>query len=359
MRRPGVTTNSLRWCALTAALAACTGGNPPGPDDAGSPSAPQDKVYVAAEMAGTVDVVDPHTLQRVGRINLNTAVMYMPHNVQVAPDGRTVWITAPPMPGHGTAEEQVVVVDPVTDEIVDRVVLGEGLHLAHVVVDDASRYAYVTAYTTGTLYRLDVDTRAVTALAELGAGSGPHGLRMCQGKLYVATMDAGALVVVDPETATTTEVPLEGMAVQTACSPDGRYVFVTLYDTREVVRLTLATGELRRLALPPESRGPIQLHVSPDSQRLYVCDQGVLMDRPSSPLLYEVSVPAMAVTHTITVGQGAHGVTVAPDGRSLYVTNVVDGTLSVVSTDERTVLATIPTGERPNGVSYFAASRAP
>src|SRR3990167_10826395 len=55
------------------------------------------KIYVAVEEDGKIAVINPDN-QAVRYIDLSQTVNgtdthYAPHNVQVAPDGRTVWVT--------------------------------------------------------------------------------------------------------------------------------------------------------------------------------------------------------------------------------------------------------------------------
>ena len=67
-----------------------------------------------------------------------------------------------------------------------------------------------------------------------------------------------------------------------------------------------------------------------------------------------VSVIATAtntVTATIPVGSGPRGVAVTPDGSTVYVTNFQDNTVSVIATASNTVTATIPVGNNPFGVT--------
>src|SRR3989344_6561015 len=59
----------------------------------------KEKVYVAVEGSGEIAVLDMQTRQVLKRINLSEekngmTVGYMPHNVQVAPDNKSVWVTA-------------------------------------------------------------------------------------------------------------------------------------------------------------------------------------------------------------------------------------------------------------------------
>jgi YVTN family beta-propeller protein len=329
-----------------------------GGDDGGDPVL-RSKVYVADEGSGTISVIDEADATRVATIDLaDDHGEYGPHNVQVAPDGRSVWVAAPPAAGHtghGGAEapEQAIVIDPARDRVIGRVELGVDLHVAHVVVDDAGEHAYVTANEGNAV--LDIDAQGLTVVGrfDLGADHGPHGMRLCAGKLYVANMTAMSLSIVDPATGTVDEVALGGIAVQTACVPGGRWVFVSLYDTREVVRYEVATGELVRIALPSGSEGPVQLYPSPDGTRLYVCDQGILLDRPASNRVYEVDVATATVAATIEVGRGAHGVVVSEDGTRAYVTNIAEATVSIVDTASRAVVSTVPVGASPNGIGHW------
>ena len=58
-------------------------------------------------------------------------------------------------------------------------------------------------------------------------------------------------------------------------------------------------------------------------------------------------------TRTIDVGAGAHGVVGSDDGSRAYVTNIASATVSVVDTATRTVVETVPVGERPNGIAHW------
>ncbi len=345
--------------AAMAAVMACASENPPA--SAGS------KVYVADEEDGAISVVDHATRRRLRVIDLNersgsTAMRYTLHNVQVAPDGRSVWVTALPHAdaqdgGHGGGHgeeptEQVVVIDPRTDAIQARIPVGAGLHLAHVVLDAASRYAYVSANETSQVLRIDAATRQVVNRYDLGAGRAPHGMRFCGERLYVANMEGRSLSIIDPADASVREVPVGGVAVQTACALGGRYVFASLYDTREVVRLEVATGALTRIALPAGAQGPVQLYAAPDG-RLFVCDQGLLLDRPASNKLFEIDARAATVTATIEVGRGAHGVVLSDDAQMAFVTNTAEDTVSVVDLAARRSVATISVGDAPNGIAHW------
>jgi YVTN family beta-propeller protein len=342
------------------------------------------KIYVADELAGTVSVVDAETNHRIGAIPLAYAhgamgMVFAPHNIQAAPDGRTIWVTAPPPMqwtgcGDGDSlppppmppgmDEEVVVIDPVADTILARIMLlpqGKDtmLHVAHVVLDRESRFAYISANFADEVIQIDARTFEETRRFELGPGRGPHGMRFCGDKLVIANMGGKSLSVLDPAGGTVNEVPVGGVAVQVACSRDGRSAFATLYDTREVVRYDLAGGAISRMFLGPEARGPVQLYLAPDDRRLYVADQGVLFNQPAHNVLYVIDVPAGAVTGSIRVGRAPHGVSVSDDGRYAYVTNLWDATISAVDLSTQREAATIQVGDGPNGITYWNGSPDP
>jgi YVTN family beta-propeller protein len=341
-------TPALVAALSTLVLARCAppSADPP-PDDEG----PAQKIYVANEDSGSISVIDGETLSVSATISLGGADMPMPHNLQVAPDGASVWVTAAPMMEGG--EDKLLVLDPSVDEIVEELTLGNDLHLAHVVLSADSSAAFVTASESAEVLHLDTESFAVVARHALAPGAYPHGARVCGGRVYVAEMDGMSLAVIDHAADTLEEIDVGGIAVQAACTPDQRYVFVTLYDTKEVVRLEVDTEELVRIALPAEAQGPVQSYPSPDGTRLYVADQGVLLDRPASNKLYVIDVEAAAVTDSVDVGQGAHGVVVEAGGARAFVTNLVDGTVSVVDTGSLTVTDTIEVGAAPNGISCW------
>ncbi len=310
------------------------------------------KVYVANEEGGSVSVIDLQDSLKNMNIEISdSGKMFMAHNVQVAPNGKSVWVTAVPMDSTGT--NQLVVIDANTGTIKNRVRLGKDLHVAHVVLDNESKNAFVTAKESNQVIQVDANTYEMVRKFDLGTGHSPHGLRYDKGKLYVANMDAKSMSVINITDGKITDIPLGGIAVQTAVTQDGKFVFASLYDTKEVVKYNLQSGEIKRIALPETAQGPIQLYATPDSKLLYVADQGELMERPVSNKVFVIDISNAKVISTIKVGNKAHGVVVSKDGTTVYVTNSIDNTVSVIDVATQKVIRTIPVGKGPNGISYW------
>jgi len=308
------------------------------------------KIFVANEDDGTISVIDSKTYKEIETIDLaHKGEMYMAHNIQVAPNGETFWITAPPMHGHGA--EFVIVANCRNGKILEYINLGEEQHLAHVVLDSESKFAYASANTSGQVIKIDAVKMEEVERYDLGADSGPHGLRYMNEKLYVACMSSGEMVSIDIATSTLTHIPVGGIAVQTAVLPLIGCVFVSVYDLKEVVRYDVSTGDTTVILLPAGSQGPIQLYPSPDNQFVYVCDQGIVNGNPSSNKLYVINTITNTVTNTVVVGNGAHGVVVSEDGTKIFVSNLEDNSISVVDAQNLTVITTIEVGQSPNGIS--------
>lgn len=310
------------------------------------------KLYVANEEGSSVSIIDLQDSLKNTTIDISdSGKMMMAHNVQVAPNGKSVWVTAVPMDSNGI--NQLVVINVNTGTIKNRVQLGKDLHVAHVVLDNESKYAFVTAKESNQVMQVDATTYEVVKKFDLGTGHSPHGLRYADGKLYVANMDAKSMSVINIADGKITDIPLGGVAVQTAVTQDGKFVFASLYDTKEVVRYDLQSSEIKRITLPAGAQGPIQLYATPDSKLLYVADQGELMERPVSNKVFVIDIANSKVINTITVGNKAHGVVVSKDGTTVYVTNSIDNTVSVIDVATQKVTATIPVGKGPNGISYW------
>lgn len=328
--------------------------NPSGHNPVPAALTEKGKIYVANEHAGSIAVIDAETRKVLKTININAGVStdLMAHNVQAAPDGKTVWVTGVPM--NHTSDEALVIIDAQADTVIYRKNMGLHLHMAHVVLDSDSKFAYVTATDANLVLQINAQTFQTSNVFTLGANHEPHGLRYFQGKLYVANLKGNSISVIDVKTGQISEISVGGMAVQTAVSPDGKYVFASVFDTKEVVRYNLQTQTLTRIALPVSAQGPIQLYPKADSKKLFVCDQGVLLNRPSSDNVFVIDIEKGTVTNTIKVGNAAHGVVVSKEGKFAYSTNTNDGTVSVIDVAAEKVAATIAVGITPNGISFWS-----
>lgn len=343
-----------------------------------------EKIYVAVEGTGELVVIDPAKQSVIKRIDLsensgNSSIGFMPHNVQVAPDGKSVWITANAMDieshnehsqrlipvvyadeghdGEKTAvSDQVIVINPETDLIVKRISLAPGLHLSHVVVTPDSSYAIVAAQEQNKIFKINTATFAVEQELGTTPEAAPHGLRVTpDGKTaYIAMLNGKSLGVLNIESFSLTYVPLEGAAVQTGVTPDGKYAVVSVYDTKSLGVYDIANKTLLYVRLPQEAKGPVQMYPTPDSRYVYVADQGYYFNQPNSDMVYKIDLKEMKVIKGIKAGTAPHGVVVSKDGKRVYVTNLLSEDISVIDTVSDQQTGRIKVGKQPNGISLWS-----
>ncbi|MBS3148819.1 hypothetical protein J4219_08115 [Candidatus Woesearchaeota archaeon] len=347
-----------------------------------------EKIFVANEEGGSISVIDAVKLVEIERVKLaaehdGEMVYYAPHNVQVS--GDLVLVTSNSGSGdeheegsheeaeseanshtdlsgiisnlpsgmvmasaHGDEEssehfDQLVVIDAKSHDILERIDLGVGAHLAHVVSD--GKFAYITATNTDELFKISFADWSVSSIS-LPKGSAPHGLRLGDGFAAIASMD-GNLLIVDLNTNAIKSVNVSGMLMQSAIIGD--YVFVSVFDKDELARYDVKSGKLDRFKLG--NAGPVQLYPSVDGNFIYVADQGNLLGKPVGTNVFKVSVSSGERVDTIESGSAPHGVVVSPNGK-VWVTNVLDNTVSMIENDA--VLATIHVGVAPNGISFWS-----
>lgn len=340
-----------------------------------SESSSREKVYVALEGEGKVAVIDTKSTKVIQTIDLSETVdgetvRYMAHNVQVAPDGKKVLVTANveedmemeggDMPhgddvGHGQNSDKLIVIDPTTDTVVDSISVDTDSHLAHVVTSPDAKIAYVTSQEKSKIYLVDIGGGKVIREVELGDSSGPHGLRVSPdgSEVYIALIDGKAMVILDTKTNTVRNVALPGAGVQTAVTPDGVYAFSSVYDTKQIAWLNRGSDEQGLISLPEGSRGPVQIYPTPDSRYLYVADQGYYFDQPTGNLVYRIDIGRKVVDQIIIAGSAPHGIVVSEDGTRAYVTNLLSDDVSIIDTNTNKEISKIPVGDMPNGISIW------
>ena len=118
---------------------------------------------------------------------------------------------------------------------------------------------------------------------------------------------------------------------------DGHSVVVSCEGSKQVVRVNVATMQVTGALTVGGS--PQDVRLSPDGNVFYVADQNL----SGVDLIDAASFTKIGFIHT---GAGAHGLYPSRNTKSLYVSNRIAGTISVIDFATRTVTATWPI---PNG----------
>ncbi len=327
----------------------------------GSAHAAGGKVFVADEGSNTVSIIDTTSLKTIGRV----AVGQGPHNVQLAPDGKLLWVTNNGEPAKknektpdakmsksggmnmdSKAPGAVWAIDTATDKVVAKVPVG--MHPAHVVVTPDGRHAYVANGGDNSVSVVDIGAQSVVATIAVGAG--PHGMRISpDGKqAWVANLKGGTVSVIDTESRKQiAQIAVGKGTAQVGFTPDGRFGFVSLSGEDQVALIDPVSRKV--IGKVAVGAAPIQLYATPDSKLVLVANQGS-PKKPGTTVSF-IDVAGLKVVATITTGAGAHGVVIDRDGRRAYVTNTYANTVSVIHIRDRKVIATVPVGKDPNGIS--------
>lgn len=334
----------------------------------------REKIYIALEGEGKVAVVDALSRQMLTTIDLSESTngiktRYMPHNVQVMPDGSKVLVTANVEDNvegehgskadmqmtNGSTSDQIIVIDPKTDTVTSRIPIAVESHLAHVVATTDGRTAYIALQSKDVVNVIDLTQGVVVQTISLGEKSGPHGLRLTPDgtQVIVALLGGKGVSFINTSTRAVRIVSLPGAIVQTAVTPDGAYAFGTIYDTKQIAWFSLTNENQGFISLPEGSKGPVQLYATPDSKFLYVADQGYYFDQPTGNRVYRINIAEKSVDQAINGGSAPHGVVVDKAGEFAYVTNLLSNDLSVIETVSGKEVARIPVGKMPNGISIW------
>lgn len=231
-----------------------------------------ERVAVANRASGTVSLIDVATDRVIAERRISNRPTLPEPMYLVAVPGE-LWV-------GDRANSEVVVLDPATLDFQAAVPAGKGVF--HMMVDPTDRWLWVVADEELTIRRIDVRARRADAVIQVpadlvAAGGRPHDVAVDHDHVYVA---------------------LSGLA-----GPFDQVVAFDAESLQEVARR--AVGKDPHLALVPSSR------------ELVVPSQGAdlvqFLDRGDLLPLGAVQAP------------GAHGVWLAPGGRTFYTTNLPGG----------------------------------
>jgi YVTN family beta-propeller protein len=132
-------------------------------------------------------------------------------------------------------------------------------------------------------------------------------------------------------------------------SADGRYMYASCEFSSRMIEVDLRTQRvIRTLLLDGGHASPQDVKLAPDGHTLYAADQ-------INGGLWEIDPGSFRVLGFIHTGGGAHGLYPSRDGRDLYISNRMAGSVSVLSFRSRTVIRTwqlpLPASPDMGGVS--------
>lgn len=167
----------------------------------------------------------------------------------------------------------------------------------------------------------------------------PPALAAGSGQLFVSSEKDNAMAILDASR-------LELVASPALCrrprhmqrTPDGKQLLIACSDDHTVAAWDIAAGKVTaRLAVGDD---PEMFDLSPDGRTLYVSNE-------EDAVLTAFDLGTRRKTFEVKVGGEPEGVLASADGRLVYVTSEVANLVHVVDVATRSVVKNVPVGKRP------------
>jgi YVTN family beta-propeller protein len=303
--------------------------------------------YYTANESGSISKIDAKTNKVIKTIEDEG----LPHNIQVSPDGKVVAYTSAAKIENNQIDNKningfAIFYDVDTDNLIRKVEVGK--NPAHIVFTNDGKNVLVTNSEDDNVSIIDAKTYEVVNNVQVGKG--PHGFRISKDNkfAYIANMGEDTVSVVDIDNKNETmRIKVGDTPVTTGITSNNKVLVVTISKEHVLAIIDLATSKGIKV---PVGRGPAQVYIQPDGKYAFIANQGT-EEQPSSSLS-KIDLRTRKVVATTKTGNGCHGVVVSPDNKLVYVTNLYDGTVSVIDNAKDKVIKTVQVGEKPYGISF-------
>jgi YVTN family beta-propeller protein len=303
------------------------------------------RVYVANSAGDNVSVIDPHTNKVAGEIKVSNN----PHGIVPSPDKSRFYVSS-------ETDNVLDVVDRKTSKILRRVPIGKRPNNVAITPDGRRVYVCIREESWVDI----VDTASLEKVKSVPVGRNPHNVYVTpDGRCMIATsMGDNKLTGIDIKTEEPAfEIPLDGVprpvAIEGESNGEPRRLFVQLSDLHGFAVVDFAARKVvDKVMLPdgPTGAKPLiprtfshGIGITPDKKTLWVTS---LLDNSVSAF----SLPGLKLLGTTPVGRGPDWLTFTPDGARCYVSNAGSDSVSVIDIATRKELTRIPVGKVPKRI---------
>ena len=259
-----------------------------------------------------------------------------PHNITVAPDGKSYYITI----AHGTPFGSLWKMNAARDSLLGRVQVE--LFPTTISLTPDGQFAFVAnSDFHGDHPRVNVvsvvHTPTMTKITDIAACDMPHGVKVNHSgtRVYISCMHSEEILQLD--------VATFGIARRSKTG-EGHTMAAALGPAHHGPSAPSAPAGAKECS-------PTFVSVSPDDKRLYVaCNYG------NSLQVWDAAT--FKPIKEIPVGKGAYNVEPSPDGKLVIVTNKKDQSISLIDAASLTEIARVPTSKKVvHGVAYSPDGR--
>ncbi len=296
--------------------------------------------YVANNSSGNVSVIDVATNTVVATVPVGAN----PNGVGVNSAGTRAYVTN----GGGNT---VSVIDSATNTVVSTIAVGTTPF--SVAVNPAGTAAYVANFGANSVSVINTATNTVTATIPVGMAPTSIAVHPAGTRVYVGNQNSQNVSVIDTSTNTViATVPIGGVATGLAVHPDGSRVFVVrpAASSNTIFVIDTATNTtVGSFSSGTATNNDTQvLSVNIAGTRIYAANQ-------NSSTVTVLDSTSGALLATIPVGTSPHGISFEPSGARAFVASSGANNVSVIDTGTNTVITAIPVGTAPFSSGIFIA----
>jgi YVTN family beta-propeller protein len=335
------------------------------------------EIYVACEASHTIIVVDVKALKKIAEIKTGEH----PTDVTFSPDGTRAYVS-------NRLDDTVSVIDVSAREVTATITVGDEPH--GLLTDTSGKHLYVLNTSSDSISV--IDTTTLKEIKRLSASRSPWSLSLSpDGSLLYVTNNLSRFVefrkpsmsevtVIGTERGVVEDrilVPAANLMQGVDWHPSGKFALITLNRTKNLVPMTrllqgwtitnglgIVSGDGRIDQVLLDEPGmcfpdPTDIAVAPDGRLALVTSSGsnriAVVDVPRLISMLEAASPderehvfpnhlgksAEFIITQIPVGNSPRGVLVTPDGKTAFVANALDDSLSVIDMDKLEATGTI------------------
>jgi YVTN family beta-propeller protein len=338
------------------------------------------EIYIACEASHTVIVVNVQTRQKVAEI----PVGHHPTDVTFSPDGERAYVS-------NRLDDTISVIDVSDHKVIATIAVGDEPH--GLLTDTSGKYLYVLNTSSDSISL--IDTTALKEIKRLSASRSPWSLSLSpDGSLIYVTNNLSRFVefrkpsmsevtAIDTERGIVEErivVPAANLMQGIDWHPSGMFAMITLNRTKNLVPMTRLLqgwtitnglgivwkdGSVNQVLLDEPGMcfpDPADIAIAPDGRLALVTSSGsnriAVVDVPKLISMLEAASPyerehvfpnhlgkptEFVITH-IPVSHSPRGVLITQDGKTAFVSNALDDSLSIIDLDKLEATGTIDLG---------------
>jgi YVTN family beta-propeller protein len=305
---------------------------------------PSPALLVLEKNDRSLAIVDPDSLKIAGRIDAGED----PHEVVASDDGRFAYISNygafGPNPGHTLS-----VVDIASQKRLTAVELG-ALRAPH-GLEFVGGKVYFTAEGSKAIGRYDPSTQKVDWVLGIGQNR-THMLAVANdlSRIFTSDVDSDTITILEPNKNadvtgwTETHIPVrvgpEGFDV----SPDGKELWAANSHDGTVSIIDVASKKVSQ-TLDLRTKFANRLKFTPDGKMVLISDLG-------TGDLVILDAVARKEIKRLSLGHGAAGILIVPDGSRAYVAVSRDNCVAVIDLKTLAVSGRVETGKGPDGLAW-------